>query len=64
MHIAADLKPAGTANDIAIAFAPAGPILITSYLTGAERASDAQRDAVHADVARVVADAFGGADRG
>jgi beta-lactamase class A len=49
---------AGTANDMAIAFAPGGPILITSYLTGAVQASDAERDAAHAEVARVVVDAF------
>jgi len=48
----------GTANDIAVAFAPGGSILITSYLTGAERVSDAQRDAAHAEVARVVVEAF------
>jgi beta-lactamase class A len=48
----------GTANDMAIAFAPGGPILITSYLTGAVRASDDERDAAHAEVARVVVDAF------
>ncbi|HXQ11709.1 MAG TPA: class A beta-lactamase [Caulobacteraceae bacterium] len=48
----------GTANDMAIAFAPGGPILITSYLSGAVRASDDERDAAHAEVARIVVDAF------
>ncbi len=55
----------GTANDMAIAFAPGGPILITSYLTGAVRASGDERDAAHAEVARVVLDTFrGGAGSG
>ncbi len=55
----------GTANDMAIAFAPGGPILITSYLTGAVRALAAERDAAHAEVARIVVEAFrGGAGRG
>jgi len=56
---------AGTANDIAIAFAPGGPILITSYLTGASATSPDERDGAHAEVARVVVDAFrGGATHG
>jgi len=50
----------GTANDVAIAWAPGGPILIACYLTEAARASDAARDAVHAQVARIVVDRFRG----
>ena len=46
----------GTANDIAVAWTPDGPIVIASYLTGADRASDAERDSAHADVARIVAE--------
>lgn len=45
-------------GDIAVAWAPAGPIVITSYLTGAEAASPAERDAAHAEVGRIVAAAF------
>jgi beta-lactamase class A len=48
----------GTANDVATAWAPGGPILIACYLTEATRASDAARDAVHADVARIVVERF------
>ncbi|HLK23646.1 MAG TPA: class A beta-lactamase [Caulobacteraceae bacterium] len=48
----------GSSNDIAIAFAPGGPIVISCYLTGAERVGDAERDAAHAAVARVVAETF------
>jgi beta-lactamase class A len=47
----------GTSNDIAVAWRPEGPIVITCYLTGA-RADAAARDAAIADVARVVAAAF------
>lgn len=50
----------GTANDVAIAWAPTGPILVAAYLTGATSASAGARDAVHADVARLVAAAFEG----
>ena len=50
----------GTANDIAVAWAPGGPILIACYLTGAVSASDAARDAVHAEVARIVVERFRG----
>ena len=52
----------GTANDIAVAWAPGGPILVASYLTGATAMTDAARDAVHAQVARIVVKAFRGAD--
>ncbi len=48
----------GSANDIAIAFAPGGPILIASYLTGAVNAAPDARDAAHAAVARVVVETF------
>jgi beta-lactamase class A len=48
----------GTANDIAIAWAPAGPIVIVCYLTGAGSASDADRDAAIADVGRLAARTF------
>ena len=44
----------GTANDLAIAATPGGPILVASYLTGATATTDAGRDAVHAEVARLV----------
>jgi beta-lactamase class A len=46
----------GTANDIAIVW-PTGraPILVTTYLTGAEHASPAQRDAAIAKVGALVA---------
>jgi len=48
----------GTANDIAVAWTPSGPIVIASYLTGADRASAAERDGAHAEVARIVAETF------
>ena len=48
----------GTANDIAVVWTETQPILITSYLTGAERASDAARDAAHAEVGRIIVEAF------
>lgn len=48
----------GTSGDIAVAWAPAGPILIASYLTDASSAAPAERDAVHAEVGRIVAAAF------
>jgi beta-lactamase class A len=50
----------GTANDVAVAWAPGGPILIACYLTEAARATDAARDAVHAEVARMVVRQFRG----
>jgi beta-lactamase class A len=50
----------GTANDVAAAWAPGGAILIASYLTGAASAGDTARDAVHADVARIVVERFRG----
>jgi beta-lactamase class A len=50
----------GTSNDVAVAWAPGGPILIACYLTEAASASDAARDAIHAQVARIVADRFRG----
>lgn len=46
----------GTRNDVGIAW-PAGgraPLLVTSYLTGAQGLTPAQRDGVHAEVARIV----------
>jgi beta-lactamase class A len=54
----------GTANDVAIAWAPGGAILIASYLTGAVKISDAERDAVHVQVARIVVEAFRGRPHG
>ena len=48
----------GTANDVAVAWAPGGPVLIACYLTGAAHASDAARDAVIAQVASVVVSQF------
>jgi beta-lactamase class A len=50
----------GTANDVAVAWGPGGPILIACYLTEAASASDAGRDAVHAQVARIVVQQFRG----
>jgi beta-lactamase class A len=50
----------GTANDVAVAWAPGGPILIACYLTEMARASDTARDAVHAEVARLVVERFRG----
>jgi len=51
----------GTANDVAILRPPhRAPILVAAYLTGST-ASDAGRDAVLAEVGRIVAEAFGGA---
>jgi len=50
----------GTANDVAIAWAPGGPILIACYLTQAASVTDAARDAVDAEVARMVVRQFGG----
>lgn len=49
----------GTSNDIAVGYRPEGPVVITCYLTGA-RVDGPARDAAIADVARVVAAAFGG----
>jgi beta-lactamase class A len=46
----------GTANDIAVAWTPAGPIVIACYLTDAEAAQPAARDAATADVGRLVAE--------
>jgi beta-lactamase class A len=48
----------GSANDIAVVWTPTAPILIASYLTGAEAATPAQRDGAHAAVGRTVAAAF------
>ncbi len=48
----------GTANDIAMAWGPAGPIVIASYLTGARAVGAGARDAAIAEVGRVVAEAF------
>ncbi|HTX49755.1 MAG TPA: class A beta-lactamase [Caulobacteraceae bacterium] len=47
----------GMANDIAVAWTPSGPIVIACYLS-AERATDAERDAAHAEVGRIVAESF------
>jgi beta-lactamase class A len=47
----------GMANDIAVAWTPSGPIVIACYLS-AERASDTERDAAHAEVARIVAESL------
>jgi beta-lactamase class A len=50
----------GSANDVAIAWAPGGPILIACYLTETASAKPAARDAVHAEVARMVVRQFRG----
>ncbi len=47
----------GTANDVAIAWAPHGPIIVAAYLTGAT-GSDAAQDAALAEVGRIVAANF------
>jgi beta-lactamase class A len=47
-----------TTNDIAVAWAPAGPIVIVCYLTGAHQVSADGREAAIADVGRVVAGTF------
>ena len=44
-----------TRNDVGIAWPAAGraPLLVASYLTGAQRLTPAERDGVHAEVARI-----------
>jgi len=57
----------GTSNDIAVAWAPGGPIVIACYLTGADAATSDGRDGAIADVGRLVAETFaarGAARRG
>jgi beta-lactamase class A len=53
---------AGTSNDIAVAWAPGGPIVIACYLTAADAASAQARDAAIADVGRLVAETFAAPD--
>ncbi len=48
----------GTSNDIAIAWAPAGPMVIACYLTGADTATAEARDAAIASVGHLVAETF------
>jgi beta-lactamase class A len=48
----------GTANDIAMVWAPHGPIVIACYLTETDAAQPAARDAAIADVGRLVAATF------
>jgi beta-lactamase class A len=48
----------GTSNDIAVAWAPGGPIVIACYLTGADSSTVDARDAAIADVGRLVAQTF------
>ncbi len=48
----------GSANDIAVAWTPRGPIVVACYLTGAGRAAEAERDAAIAEVGRAVAEAL------
>jgi beta-lactamase class A len=48
----------GTANDIAIAWAPKGPIVIACYLTETDGLTPEARDAAIADVGRLVAATF------
>jgi len=50
----------GASGDIAIAWAPGGPILISAYMFCARSTPDAVRDAGYADAARIVANAFRG----
>ena len=58
------MLPNGTANDVAIAWAPGGPILIAAYLTGADGIAAADRDAILAGVAKVVTASFRGQPHG
>lgn len=48
----------GTANDIAVAWTPNGPVVIACYLTGAEASAPAARESAIADVGRLVAETF------
>jgi beta-lactamase class A len=48
----------GASGDIAVVYAPDAPIVIASYLSGAEAASQPARDAAHAEVGRIVAETF------
>jgi len=48
----------GSANDIAVVWTSTQPIVIASYLTGAEAASPDARDAALAEVGRIVAETF------
>ncbi len=50
----------GSANDVAVVWAPGGPILFACYLTETASAKPAARDAVHAQVARTVVQQFRG----
>ena len=57
----------GTSNDIAVAWSPAGPIVIACYLTAADAATADARDGAIADVGRLIAETFaapGAARRG
>lgn len=48
----------GTANDIAVVWAPHGPIVVACYLTETDGAKPEARDAAIADVGRLVAATF------
>ena len=48
----------GTSNDIAVAWAPAGPIVIACYLTAADAATADARDGAIAAVGHLVAETF------
>ena len=49
----------GTANDVAISWPPnRAPILVAAYLTGAVKASPDARNAVHAEIGKLVATAM------
>jgi beta-lactamase class A len=52
----------GTSNDIAVAWAPRGPIVIACYLTAADAATSDARDGAIADVGRLVAKTFAAPD--
>ncbi len=58
----------GASGDIAVVYAPEGPIVIACYVAGAVHATPAERDGAFADVARIVAETFrpreAGAPRG
>lgn len=50
----------GSSNDIAVIWPPGrAPLILTSYLTETDNASDDKRNAVHAEVGRIVARQFG-----
>lgn len=50
----------GSSNDVAVIWAPdRAPLIVTSYLTETDNVPDDKRNAVHAEVGRIVARQFG-----